>query len=478
MTELFSSVVLRCIQALLDSSPTLLAGILIALSIKHVFGRERVAGWISSGRWTDLPKSWLFASVLPLCSIGVLPVLYELHAAKVRPAVLALVALRGAIWNPFSFAYGLDRLGPSMFFTLVAVASIVVISLALLWEILHHRHSKIFGSQGFTIRSISTDLAVALLGIAVVVTFVPHGHVGEMLLERSTISFLSMIAIATPAYVPPAMTMMQIDQVLHQSTIPGLMIVILLIGGGITLGTWSCLWRMYGLRAATSFVMLFVVISGLAGAGLDRFIYRGFVPREDTHAFDSFGQPFHPTKDGSVLKGLASRLNKEGSIGAAQMVGISGLMLLALLRVAGVRMPLPSAKTATQLKLPRWVAISCLSVGTLIAAYVLALNYFTHPSHLLAEFKVAQTEWMLARQSGDAEMATITHANMERVISRLPMSLRLRQGTLRTTQRDAVDKLRQLLDDQSSPAPGQSDWISYNGSLRRIAGSLSGDDSR
>jgi len=473
MIDLFASITLRCLQALLDASPTLLAGILIALAIRHVFGRERVAGWISSGRWTDLPKTWLIASILPLCAIGVLPVLYELRAARVRPAVLAFVALRGAIWNPLSFAYGLDRLGPQTFLVLVVAASIVVILIALLWERIHRTSKTASDFTGLKVRFVVTDLLVMLAGIAVVVALVPHGYVGEMLLERSPLSFLTMIGIATPTYVSPAIAMMQVDQVLHQSTMPGLMLVTLLLGGGFTAATWSCLRRACGWRAATSFCVLFIALTGVSSVLLDLTIYRGFIPGEDTHAFDSFGQPFHPTLNDSAIAGITFRLKKEGTLGLPQLVGVTGLALVGVL-VAGRRwLPTLQPAALASVTLPRWAIVSTVVAGILVGTYLLVLNYFPAPSFLLDEFRQASAEWMLARQLGDSNASVTSRAKIDRVMSRLPMSIRLRHGGMTPSQSDAFRNLQQIVSRYDGMSPDQPNWLEDNSRARKFAHQIS-----
>ena len=83
---------LRVVQVVVDASLYIIIGLLMAGALRAMVGPERLRTLFGTGRWTAPFRAWLAATtLLPVCSLGVLPVLRELRRAGVsRPAVLTL----------------------------------------------------------------------------------------------------------------------------------------------------------------------------------------------------------------------------------------------------------------------------------------------------------------------------------------------------------------------------------------------------
>jgi len=101
------------------------------------------------------------------------------------------------------------------------------------------------------------------------------------------------------------------------------------------------------------------------------------------------------------------------------------------------------------------------------------LNYFPAPSFLLDEFRAANAEWMLARQLGDTNAAVASRAKIDRVMSRLPMSIRLRHGGMTAPQSDAFKNLRQIVSRYDGMSPDQTNWLEDNSRARKFAHQIS-----
>jgi hypothetical protein len=297
-----------------------------------------------------------------------------------------------------------------------------------------------------------------------------------MLMERNPGTLLGFIAVATPIYVAPAMTMMQVDQVHHSSAMPGLMIATLMLGGGMTLGTISMFGRTFGLRAGAAFFVLLVALSALGSVALDKIAYTGVPPTEDTHAFDSYGQPFHITRGDSLLQGIAFRLQKEGSLGTAQVIGVIGLAILGLLSL--LKPMLPSIHSLGAVRVPRWALVASAGILLPIAVYTLALSFYAPPDVLYSEFRAAHAEWMIARQLDRPSEVNACSQRMKRVLNRIAMSHALRDFSLDTRRRQAVQAVQRSFATLQDTSPTDPSWLPRNQELRSLMQNLSRSQTR
>src|SRR6056297_3330764 len=74
----------RVAQGFVAAAPTLLVGLLIAAILRYYLGREGTRRLFGGDTLRSLPQSWLVGMLLPVCSIGVLPILIEMRRAGVK----------------------------------------------------------------------------------------------------------------------------------------------------------------------------------------------------------------------------------------------------------------------------------------------------------------------------------------------------------------------------------------------------------
>ena len=65
---------IRTGEALLAATPTLLVGLLVAAILRFYFDKAGVRRIFGGSTLRSLPQSWAIGMLLPVCSIGVLPI--------------------------------------------------------------------------------------------------------------------------------------------------------------------------------------------------------------------------------------------------------------------------------------------------------------------------------------------------------------------------------------------------------------------
>ena len=72
--SLFWAFVLRLAQAVIEASPTLLSGLLIAGILQRMVGPADTRRLFGGAGWKGIVRAWVLGMLLPVCSLGVLPV--------------------------------------------------------------------------------------------------------------------------------------------------------------------------------------------------------------------------------------------------------------------------------------------------------------------------------------------------------------------------------------------------------------------
>ncbi|TWU45799.1 putative permease [Novipirellula aureliae] len=125
---------IRVLQGFAAAAPTLLVGLLIASILRYYLGGVGTRRLFGGESLRSLPQSWLVGMLLPVCSIGVLPILFEMRRAKVRPGAMSAFALSAPLFNPLSLLYGLTLSRPLVIILFALGSLVVVTALGLFWD--------------------------------------------------------------------------------------------------------------------------------------------------------------------------------------------------------------------------------------------------------------------------------------------------------------------------------------------------------
>ena len=93
MNELLMGAGYRMLTALLHAAPTILCGLVVAAVLRRLVGAATVRSLLAAGSITSLVRAWLLGMLLPVCSIGAIPVARELSRAGVGGAAVLAFAV-------------------------------------------------------------------------------------------------------------------------------------------------------------------------------------------------------------------------------------------------------------------------------------------------------------------------------------------------------------------------------------------------
>jgi uncharacterized membrane protein YraQ (UPF0718 family) len=126
--------VCRGVAAAANAAPTVLCGLVVAAVIRELFGTALTRRLLAAGSWWSLVRAWLLGMLLPVCSIGAIPVARELRRAGLAGGAVLAFAVSAPLFNPISLLYGLTLSHPLVIvgFALASMAVVTVVGLA--WE--------------------------------------------------------------------------------------------------------------------------------------------------------------------------------------------------------------------------------------------------------------------------------------------------------------------------------------------------------
>ncbi len=124
----------RAFQGLAASAPTLIVGLFIAAVLRYYLGRAGTLRLFGGDSLRSLPQSWLIGMLLPVCSIGVIPVIREMRRVGIRPGAITAFALSAPLFNPLSLMYGLTLSRPMVIVGFALASLAVVTALGFIWD--------------------------------------------------------------------------------------------------------------------------------------------------------------------------------------------------------------------------------------------------------------------------------------------------------------------------------------------------------
>jgi uncharacterized membrane protein YraQ (UPF0718 family)/copper chaperone CopZ len=285
--------VLSIWETLLEMSPYLLVGFLVAGILSVVVRPEIVERHLGGGGLRPVFKASLFGVPLPLCSCGVIPVAASLrrHGASSAAATSFLISTPQT--GVDSVMVTLSLLGPvfAVFRPLVSFVSGIVggsivasfgearrghgasgstcteecctgsESHAPLYRILHY---------GFV--TLPRDINKALLiGVAVagaIAAVVPEDFFAAVL-GGGIVSMLVMMAVGIPVYVCATASVPVAAVLIAKGVSPGAALVFLMTGPATNAATIATVWKIMGKRTAVLYLGTVVLSSFAAGLLLD-----------------------------------------------------------------------------------------------------------------------------------------------------------------------------------------------------------------
>ena len=473
MDSLFWGALLRFTQAFVQATPTILVGVVIAGVFRRLLGHAGTRRLFGGDSWRSLPQAWAIGMLLPVCSLGVIPVVREMRRAGVSGGAILAFGLTAPLFNPISVLYGLTLADPVVILTFSFCSLVIVTVMGFGWDKLFPNTAAAepepptvgFGAKRmlsiavFSARELvgpsSLYILAGLLGVAMLSLVLPAGYLQTAAEHNDPWAPLFMTAIATPLYAGPMTAMVQLAAMFQHGNSVGAAFSLLVLGAGANLGLVAWMIRSYGLRRSVSwFALLFAVVVGLA-YGVDKPLYpRGVEPAGHTHAFDIYCAPFYSdTPDPMRLawQMLTEKIAPHESIAllAAGLLLAAGATLARWDRNGQVEQWLeqqPEAKPRMDIVLPGPVLGGVALVGLIALSVLGCYIYYPPPSEIFEEMRVVNTHVASAASSQDWDTALYWIPIYDDWTRKLQVSMFLRGESLTPYRRAKADVLRDKLE--------------------------------
>jgi uncharacterized membrane protein YraQ (UPF0718 family) len=473
MESLFWGAVLRFFQALVQATPTILVGLMIAGVFRRLLGHAGTRRLFGDNTWRSLPQAWAVGMLLPVCSLGVIPVVRELRRAGVSGGAILAFGLTAPLFNPISVLYGLTLADPIVILTFCFCSLVIVTVVGIGWDKLFpgtmapepEPPAVAFGAKRMLSIAVfgareaagpsSLYIIAGLVGVAALSLLLPHGYLQTAAEHDDPWAPLLMTAVAIPAYATPMTAMVQLASMFQHGNSVGAAFALLALGAGANVGLVIWMTRQYGLRRSLVwFGLLVAVVVGLA-YGVDKPLYpHGVEPAGHTHAFDIYCAPFQPGTSNALS--LAWRTLSE-KIAPHEIVGlvVAGVLIVAGLGLArwdrGGRVEQwlerqPERQPRLDIVLPRpvlgGVALLALIAVSIFGCYI----YYPPPSEIFEEMRIINTEVASAASSQDWDTALYWIPIYDDWTRKLQVSMFLRGEKLTPYRRAKANVLREKLE--------------------------------
>lgn len=473
LDTLFWGAVLRFLQALIQALPTILVGLLVAGVFRRLLGHAGTRRLFGDNSWRSLPQAWAVGMLLPVCSLGVIPVVREMRRAGVPGGAILAFGLTAPLFNPISVLYGLTLADPIVILTFSFCSLLIVTVVGLAWDKLFPDTQRAEpepprAAQGakrmlsigvFAARELfsSTTLyiLVGLLGVAALSLILPRGYLQTAAEPSDPWAPLFMTGIAIPAYATPMTAMVQLASMFQHGNSVGAAFALLALGAGANLGLVAWILHSYGARRSVAwFALLVAVVVGLS-YGVDKPLYpHGVEAAGHTHAFDIYCAPFGPETNHPLRAGLA--ILRE-NIAPHELVS---LLLAALLLLSGAALARwdrdgrleawlqqpPRRAPRIDVELPAPV-LGGVALGGLVGLSIFGCYvYYPAPAEIFEEMRIVNAEVASAASSGDWDTALYWIPIYDDWTRKLQVSMFLRGRGLSSYRRAKADVLREKLE--------------------------------
>jgi len=222
MLEYFgSAAALRLFEVVVYSSLWIVIGCSIAAVFRRMLGPLAVRRLFGDHTRFGLIAGWLIGMLLPVCSLGVIPIVREMHRAGVKRGTIVAFGLTAPLFNPMSVLYGLTLSDPIAILTFSLCAMVIVSLLGFAWNRMVpavedleiegavpssgiKRTISVFDSAGSEL--IGPTLGYIVIGIVASVSlaiFLPHGYLQHQVNHDNALAPILVAAVATPIYSTP-----------------------------------------------------------------------------------------------------------------------------------------------------------------------------------------------------------------------------------------------------------------------------------
>ena len=327
---MFWGFAVRFLVSLIQASPFILAGFMVAAVLRKFFGYENTRRLFGEGTRTSLLRAWAIGMLLPVCSLGVIPVIRELRRAGLRGGTILAFAMSGPLFNPLSLLYGLTLSEPIAILSFAACSLVIVTIVGLIWDrqfpesalppveekAVAYGYRRMLAVATAASREAASGsllyILIGLTGVGILGAFIPANSLQHTFNYDNPLAPLYMAGMAIPVYATPMLAMSQLGMMFQHANSIGAAFVLLVLGAGMNLGIMCWLYREYGFKRGTTWMVLLLGIVLVLAYGLDKPLFPTDIePANHTHAFDIYSQPFTGTQNFSYAEATKLKLERD-----------------------------------------------------------------------------------------------------------------------------------------------------------------------
>ena len=469
------SALLRMSLAMVAAAPFLVAGVFFAGILRGMVGAERTRQILGVGHQSGPLRAWCLGILLPICSLGALPVARELRRAGVPSGTVISFVLVAPVLNPVSIIYGLSHIPPNMLLYFALGTFLTSVGIGLLWNRLiadkfdrqDHQIEKapatsrhrlaVTGHTAATtlVGPAAVDYGLALLAVGLLGALLPHGALQTGLTRDNVLAPLIMGVVAIPVYVTPTEVMMHFGLIVRDGFSLGAAFALIVLGAGANVGVANWLRRDYGLKSLALFVGLLIGATLLIGFTADRTVTQGTAKMTDhTHAFDAFTRlPVVPNENANITwiyQKIMQSMTPDR---------FWGLVLLCLVAIIGIGFRLAGSRISVEHLLQRSVSgekmqadtkednalspfqLSIAGICGILAAATIGLYIYYPPMDTLIKdmnnIRVSVYDDIRAK---DPDETIRRIAQWRSRLQKLPTSVVIRFGSVNSQRQERVDE--------------------------------------
>ncbi|QDU98846.1 permease [Lignipirellula cremea] len=473
MESLLWGAALRFFQALVQATPTILVGLVVAGVFRRLLGHAGTRRFFGDNTWRSLPQAWLVGMLLPVCSLGVIPVVREMRRAGVSGGAILAFGLTAPLFNPISVLYGLTLADPLVILTFSFCSLVIVTVVGIAWDRLFPHTAQpepepprvaygvrrmlsiaVFGARELA-GPTSGYIGAGLLGVALLSLLLPAGYLQTAAEHDDPWAPLFMTAVAIPAYAAPMTAMVQLASMFQHGNSVGAAFTLLVLGAGANLGLVAWMVGAYGVRrTGIWFALLTGIVVGLA-YGVDGPLYpHGVEPAGHTHAFDIYCAPFAPSTPQVMQKTFRILQEKIAPHETVAMIVLTALILAGIglarcdrqHRVEAWLEQRPADSPRLDVVLPGpvlgGVALLSLIAFSVLGCYI----YYPSPAEVFEEMQIVNAEVVSSASSKDWDTALYWIPIYDDWTRKLQVSMFLRGESLTPYRRAKALVLREKLE--------------------------------
>jgi uncharacterized membrane protein YraQ (UPF0718 family) len=478
--DIFWSVLLRTGQIAIEASTTLLVGFLVAGVMRRMLGAEGTRKLFGGKGWKGLFRAWGVGMLLPVCSLGVIPIAREMRRAGVPSGTILAFVLAAPHINPLSLLYGLTLSEPVVIVCFAAGSLVIALSAGAVWERYFARDTdtappgdeptpapglKRLAAVGVTAAREAVGPTMKYVLLAVVFTgllsgLLPHGSLGMTMRHDDPTSPALMTAIAMPMYTGPLQGMMRLGLIFEHGNSVGAAFALFELGIGVNVGLMVWVAVLFGWKRVLVWFALIAVVTTGMGYSAEKPLYFAKEEASHTHAFDEWTSPF-PSGSGANWEAVRGKLLQKVEV--LEPVSLAGLALLGLLGVGLARFDragrvetwLTTApptsdrrpKSVWNANVPGPVLGVVALLGLVVFSVVALFIFYPAPKEAFTEIVQVRTEAVVAVRTGKKEEAIRQIERWDLLTRKLQVGVFIRTGRMDPDTGKATEDLRERLEE-------------------------------